>query len=292
MTMMGTEPAVTDLSGEVLRARVARAQMYIITASSAGGAKAPTQEQTTVHHRWLQSIETLGLLHGYGALERVEGDDALEMAVIVASSREEAERIAADDPWHQAGVRSNSVRGHTMNEGVACYFARALSRRAIAGGGSYHAGAVDHSFVSNDGEAAQLYLIHLVSTEKARPAEDMKTMDAHFVWLRENEMAAKLMTCGPIEAPAPLAPGIWGGGMGVVATSAPGGGTHRRGRAKRGRRLPQAMGSWLDDGTRTCSADCAGDGKAEQPGLATIPGAAAVGLVADLAGARWGDASL
>src|SRR5688572_3845222 len=99
MTMMGTEPALTDLSGEVLRARVARAQMYIITASSAGGAKAPTQEQTTAHLQWLQSLESLGLLHGYGALERIDGDDALEMAVIVASSREEAEGIAAADPW-------------------------------------------------------------------------------------------------------------------------------------------------------------------------------------------------
>ena len=44
-------------------------------------------------------------------------------------------------------------------------------------------------------------------------------MNAHFVWLRENEMAARLMSCGPVEPNRSLPSGVWGGGMGVVATS-------------------------------------------------------------------------
>lgn len=64
-----------------------------------------------------------------------------------------------------------------------------------------------------------MYLIHLRPTEKPRPAEDTQTGFDHFVWLRSNEMAARLMSCGPVEPPVALPPGIWGGGMGVVATS-------------------------------------------------------------------------
>ena len=220
MTMMGTEPALTDLSGEILRARVARAQVYLITASAPSGGRTSTREQEVEHARWLQALEAKGLLHGYGALEPIAGDEAREMGIIVASSREAAERIATNDPWHEGGVRSNSVRGHTMNEGVACYFARALSRRAIEKGDSSEASTGNGSTATEESDtAAQLSLIHLDPTDKPRPAEDLATMDAHFVWLRENEMAAKLMTCGPVEPVYPLAQGIWGGGMGVVATS-------------------------------------------------------------------------
>ena len=32
-------------------------------------------------------------------------------------------------------------------------------------------------------------------------------------------MQAKLMSCGPVEALQPLSQGVWGGGLGVVATS-------------------------------------------------------------------------
>jgi hypothetical protein len=44
-------------------------------------------------------------------------------------------------------------------------------------------------------------------------------MDAHFVWLRENEMSARLLGCGPLQSTKPLAQGVWGGGLGIVATS-------------------------------------------------------------------------
>ena len=32
-------------------------------------------------------------------------------------------------------------------------------------------------------------------------------------------MSAKLLSCGPVESSEPLAPGIWGGGLGILATS-------------------------------------------------------------------------
>ncbi len=110
-----------------------------------------------------------------------------------------------------------------MNEGVACYVGRAMSRRVESGKQPFDPdiSSINLSLeeLSRRAAGVQLYLINLDPTDKPRSPEDTSTMDAHFVWLRENEMAARLMSCGPVSRDVPLGPGIWGGGLGIVATS-------------------------------------------------------------------------
>ena len=145
------------------------------------------------------------------------------MAIIAAGSLDDAQNIADNEPVHKAGLGRNTVQGHMINEGVACYFARALSRRVEALGEPFDP---DISMIdlSNDALAeraagAHLYLISLEPTDKTRPAEDVQTGHDHFIWLRDNEMRAKLMSCGPAQSTQSPSPGFWGGGLGIVATS-------------------------------------------------------------------------
>jgi len=224
MTTMPAEVALTELSGEILRARVARAQVYLIHLNESARAPGkPAPELMRDHLAYLYKLEQEGRLYGYGPVEQIEGEAARELAIVVAASPEEAGRIAEDEPLRKAGHRSNTVQGHTMNEGVACYVARALSKRAIARGEGFDPdiSGVTQSYEQLSARAAktQLYLVPLVPTDKPRSPDDTATFDGHFVWLRENEMAARLMTCGPVQPSQPLAPGIWGGGLGIVATS-------------------------------------------------------------------------
>jgi uncharacterized protein YciI len=219
MTTMPPEVALTDLPGELLRARVARAQLYLIYAHGTGVSATPEAERS--HLSYMESLDRLGRLFAYGALDQHPNSSALELAIIAASSGEEAERIAASDPLIKAGARKNQVQAHTMNEGVACYVGRAMSKRAQMASDSPDLAVANNSDSEPAGASQHptVYLIYLDPTDTPRPPEDTATTNAHFVWLRENEMGAKLLSCGPVAAPSPLGPGIWGGGLGVVATS-------------------------------------------------------------------------
>jgi uncharacterized protein YciI len=223
MTMMPPETALTELSGDLLRARVARAQMYLIYLNEPAAAVQIPEALMEEHRAYLDRLEAEGRLYGYGPLEAVAGDRARELAIVVAESAQDAEGIAVNEPLHRAGHRVNTVQGHTMNEGVACYVARAMSRRAIEAGTRFDPAIASRSKsgLAQRGNApeTQLFLIYLVPTDKPRAQGDTATFDGHFVWLRENEMAARLMSCGPVQPAQPLAAGIWGGGLGIVATS-------------------------------------------------------------------------
>ena len=224
MTTMPAEVALAELSGDLLRARVARAQVYLIHLDEPEPSRGePPAELVRDHLAYLYRLEAEGRLYGYGPLETIAGDTQRELAIVVAATPGDAERIATNEPLHRAGLRVNTVQGHTMNEGVACYVARALSKRAIARGEDFDPGAANPSmsYAELAGRATdtQLYLVPLVPTDKVRDPSDTATFDAHFVWLRENEMAARLMSCGPVQPPQALQPGIWGGGLGIVATS-------------------------------------------------------------------------
>ena len=223
MTAMPPEVALSELTGDQLRVRVARAQVFLTHSDEAPGAGEPSQSSQRDHLAYLHKLEEEGRLYACGILEALAGDGARELAYVTAASRAEAEEIAAGDPLHVAGFRVNRVEGHTMNEGVACYVGRAMSKRAL---NRDHRFDPDISGVKLTYEElaararnVQLFLIHLDPTDKIRSPEDTATFDAHFVWLRENEMAARLLCCGPIEPARALPPGVWGGGLGVVATS-------------------------------------------------------------------------
>jgi uncharacterized protein YciI len=225
--MLTNDVPLTELTGEQLRARVARAQLYLLQAEPVPGAPAPTPAQEHALLAHLYQLEQQGRLYGYGSLGHESAGPMANvpaLGIIAASSLADAEATAAADPYAQARLRTVSVRPHTMNEGVACYVGRALSRRLEVSGARFspNPGLVSLSRDELAGRAvgARLMLVDLVPTDKPRPKEDAQTGLDHFVWLRGNEMAARLMSCGPLEPLAPLAPGIWGGGLGVFAVSA------------------------------------------------------------------------
>ncbi|MPZ24754.1 MAG: hypothetical protein GEU28_14785 [Dehalococcoidia bacterium] len=205
-----------------LLARVARAQLYFLEASSNDDA-GPALWTDRDHLAYLYKLELGGRLYGSGPMD--PGADGLfrELSIIAATSVEEAKQIAAEEPLQKVGRCRVAVRAYTMNEGVACYVGRAMFKRVQAQDTPFDGDISDVKLTREEllGRAsnAQVHLIMLEPTSKPRPPEDTTSMAAHFAWLRENEMAGKLMNCGPVHPDKPLAPGIWGGGLGVVATS-------------------------------------------------------------------------
>ena len=214
---------LSELGSDELHARNAWAQVYLVRSDDLDSTPGATPESVSEDHRnYLRRLETAGQLYLHGSVEILAGDSLRELAIIAAASADDASRIAVDDPFHQAGRRANTVQSHIINEGVACYVAREMSRRALA--------APEASSIVEDvaaqaggpveaGPGVELYLISLDPTDKPRSTDAADADHAHFVWLRENEMAARLMSCGPVGPVEPLGPGIWSGGLGVVATS-------------------------------------------------------------------------
>ena len=219
--LMYTEVPLTSLTNEQLRARVARAQLYLLEVTTSTDSDA-TPERLRDRLAYFYKLESEGRLFGFGPVDADPGG-CDHLAIIAASTGAEADRIASNEPMQRAGIATIRVRNHTMNEGVACYVGRALSRRAEALGDSFDP-AIDgiglsHEALQQRASRAQVHLIHLEPTDKPRPREDTQTGYDHFVWLRGNEMQAKLMSCGPVQSVEPLPEGVWGGGLGVVATS-------------------------------------------------------------------------
>jgi hypothetical protein len=75
------------------------------------------RETFDAHTKWLSDIEKSGVMFASGPLRDETAWDGSGMAIIRAESRQEAEEIAASEPFHQAGIRINEVEGWTMNEG-------------------------------------------------------------------------------------------------------------------------------------------------------------------------------
>lgn len=212
---------VAELTGDQLHARLAWAQVYLVRShESESTTEAPPEWLMSNRIDYLRRLESAGRLYAHGSVEALPKDNVRELAIIAAASAEEANRIATDDPLHNAGYRTNTVQSHIINEGIACYVARAMSRRVLAEAETSRAvkgAAAPDAGGAESGQGVELYLISLEPTDKPRPVD--ATDHAHFVWLRENEMAARLMSCGPVEPAGALGPGIWPGGLGVVATS-------------------------------------------------------------------------
>src|SRR5262245_36979093 len=130
-----TETPLQEMAGDLLRARTARAQLYIIyfepTATFEAHLASPERDEVLRDHfRYLAKLEDEARLFGCGRTF-YEGSKAGEgMAIVAAASRAEAERIAANEPIAMTGARINRVRSYTSNEGVACYIARAMDKLA------------------------------------------------------------------------------------------------------------------------------------------------------------------
>ena len=216
------ESPLTDLSEIELRSRVARAQTYALEIYPIDGSPEPTQEQTRDHLAYLYKLEQAGRLYGAGPVGASQGSQGCELAIVVAASQAQAEEYAANEPLHKAGLVEIKISSHIINEGVACYFARELSRRAALSGEDFNPDintvALSYDELVSHAQGINLHLIRLRPGDKIRPASDTQIGYNHFIWLRTNEMRAQLMSCGPFEIPH--APGIWGGGLAVVATDA------------------------------------------------------------------------
>lgn len=69
------------------------------------------------HILWLRDRERDGSLFLSGASRDEVGWDGSGVAILRASSRAEAERIAQTEPFHREGLRRNTVHGWLLNEG-------------------------------------------------------------------------------------------------------------------------------------------------------------------------------
>jgi uncharacterized protein YciI len=216
------EAPLTDLSEIELRSRVARAQTYALEMYPIDGSPEPTQEQTRDHLAYLYKLEQSGRLYGAGPVGASRTSPAYELAIVVAASEAQAEEYAANEPLNKAGLVEIKISSHIINEGVACYFARELSKRAQRSNEDFNPDtstvALSYDDLVSHAQGVNLHLIRLLPGDKTRPKSDTQIGYNHFIWLRGNEMRAQLMSCGPFEIPH--APGIWGGGLAVVATDA------------------------------------------------------------------------
>jgi uncharacterized protein YciI len=68
------------------------------------------------HLDWLAEQERNGTLFLSGTVDQEHGVGP-GMAIIRAASRVEAEAIAATEPFHQLGLRANTIKSWTVNEG-------------------------------------------------------------------------------------------------------------------------------------------------------------------------------
>ncbi len=73
-------------------------------------------ERFVEHLDWLQEQEESGVLVLSGTINQEYGIGP-GMAIIRASSREAAQAIADSEPFHRYGIRNNTVRSWTVNEG-------------------------------------------------------------------------------------------------------------------------------------------------------------------------------
>jgi uncharacterized protein YciI len=88
-------------------------------------ASAEGRRMLTEHLEYVFEIERSGQMLAAGPLdldvERISG-----MCILHAPSREDAERIAYAEPYHQAGWRTNTVHSWQLNEGLLIEAAKAL----------------------------------------------------------------------------------------------------------------------------------------------------------------------
>lgn len=105
---------------EARRARLMRKQYYIITmrANPAEDPLAALAPKLTEHLDFIDDLEARSILFGAGPFRHEDGKwDGSGMAIVRAASIGEAVEIAESEPFHKAGLRTNTVTGWQLNEG-------------------------------------------------------------------------------------------------------------------------------------------------------------------------------
>jgi uncharacterized protein YciI len=80
---------------------------------------APTEEMMQLfvdHIRWLEQHESTGALFLSGTINQQDGIGP-GMAVLNVATRDDAEALAGTEPFGLAGLRTNTIRAWTVNEG-------------------------------------------------------------------------------------------------------------------------------------------------------------------------------
>ena len=134
-------PVRPEASVEELRARTARAQLYVLTIQRTplfgGSGPEEAAERLQEHLLYLWELEATGKLFGAGPLARVESEgEPVGMIIVAAASVAEAAAIAANEPYQKAGWRTNTVRSWTLNEGATAVIGKMMASLASAGQGA------------------------------------------------------------------------------------------------------------------------------------------------------------
>ncbi|WP_166459725.1 YciI family protein [Amycolatopsis pithecellobii] len=95
-------------------------QLYMVRMDMPGPVESPLdylKPHLREHILWLEAQEKAGVLFLSGANSAPEGWDGSGTAILRAGSLAEAEAIAATEPFHREGLRTNTVHGWQLNEG-------------------------------------------------------------------------------------------------------------------------------------------------------------------------------
>ena len=88
-------------------------------------ASAEGRRMLAAHLQYLFEIQHGGELFASGPLD-LDVEHISGMCILHAPSREDAERIAYAEPYHQAGWRTNTVQSWQLNEGLLIEATKAL----------------------------------------------------------------------------------------------------------------------------------------------------------------------
>jgi uncharacterized protein YciI len=122
---------MTDLPPDLqqLLARAAKIELFAIFMTPTDKFQSATTPDgavlLTAHMKYLFDLQAQNRLLAAGPLE-FNIDSVEGMCIIRAGSRE-AETIAADEPYREAGWRTNTVRAWQLNEGVLVGAARDIT---------------------------------------------------------------------------------------------------------------------------------------------------------------------
>ena len=112
----------TDTNLEEILAGLANIELFAVFMRPTEAFQGPFASEEgrrllTEHLQYLFEIQRRGQLLGSGPLD-LDVERNSGMCILRAPSREDAERIAYAEPYHQAGWRTNTVQSWQLNEGL------------------------------------------------------------------------------------------------------------------------------------------------------------------------------
>lgn len=155
------------------------------------------------HDEYLLSLEQQGVLFGAGPFvgpNRWSEEPDLEMIVIRAEDRDEAEARASDEPLTRSGLRRMRIIPWIRNSGTVQLEVRFASREMWVDGRQYRLGS--ESSPSTALEPAQPPVFACLMRTNPHPPAQNRTVDElradHQAFLRDLERRGELLAAGPL----------------------------------------------------------------------------------------------